>query len=145
VTHSQAEIVRQLLVDLVLGYEPNTTTSWSAFAFKEPQQPDNCLSVFNTQGMSDGRAMIDGELMDHLGFQIRSRGVDVPTMRAKLAAVRTSLAGVYQRTVVIDSSYYLIQCVSNIGQILYLGDESPNSKRQLGTLNATLAVDELPL
>lgn len=143
-THSQAEIVQQALRDLGFGTTPNAVP-WPVFCMKEPATPDNCVTTYNTQGTSDGRAMIDGELLDHLGIQIRVRGTDVPTVRAKLQAARTLIAGVYHQTVHVGSSAYFLRNFASIGQILYLGDESPVSKRQIGTLNATLAVDELPL
>lgn len=135
---SPAEIIRQLLIDLGLATAAST---WPVFATGEPASPDNCITVTDTVGTSDGRSMIDGELYTHFGFQVRVRSTDHDTGWLKAAVIRTHLArSVYQRTVAMDIQRYFIQAITNIGQVLPLGKEVAVSKRSLFTVNATVPI-----
>jgi hypothetical protein len=47
--HFPADIIRQLLIDLGVGLDV-TATDWPAFSQKEPDSPDNVITVFDTMG-----------------------------------------------------------------------------------------------
>ena len=144
-THGTAQIVQQLLVDLGLGTLRSASPSgaWPVFRGVEPDLPDNAITVYGTVGLDDGRSMIDGELFDQPGFQVRVRGTDGDVAVEKVEAIRTSLAvSVRLRDVRVEAATYLVWSVSRIGQVLVLGLETPKSKRSLCTLNAQLAVRE---
>lgn len=140
--HSPADILRTALVALGQGTEPSSHGAWPLFATGEPSSPDNAVTVFDTQGGSDGRAMGSGELFQHWGVQVRVRSVDHATGWHKTGAIRYALStGCYQQGVVMtDSTTYLIHAVTNIGEVVALGKEVPSSKRNLFTLNAKVSV-----
>lgn len=142
--HSPADIIGGLLIFLEVGTGPEDNDLWPVFVAGEPARPDNCITVYDTQGQDDGRAMVDGELIDHNGFQIMIRAKDHRTGYLKADEIRTALAKLtYNVSVYLDSSVYLVYCVTKIGQILCLGKESPTSKRSLFTINAMVPLETL--
>ena len=150
---SAAAVIRQLLLDLGLGvaasYSDNKYTgqAWPVFNDGEPASPDNCITVYETQGQDDGRDMISGEQMTHVGFQIRVRAVDQPTGRPKINTIRTGLStqvgyGLIgsQRYVTVGSNRYTVWAIAGIGNVITVGKESPSSTRFIFTLNALAAI-----
>lgn len=140
---SPATIARQLLVDLGLGTQPAAAGAWPVYASQEPDTPDNCITVYATQGTDDGRLQVDGSLQGHLGFQVRIRSDGYETGWQKGDAIQTTLATqVLRETVVVGANVYLVQCVAKIGDILELGKEQ-GSYRFLFTINAVLSVRQI--
>lgn len=144
-THSPADIVRKLLVDAGQGVaSDNTSTDWQCFASGEPSNPDNCITVYDTEGTSDGRHMVNGQLQYHYGIQLRIRGIDHKTGYDKAQTLRTWISeACYLATVSIDSSRYLVHAITHIGQVIALGKDVPRSKRNLFTINATVPLRQL--
>jgi hypothetical protein len=140
-SQSPAAIIRQMLIDLGLGVNPapdgQTAIPWSVFHSQEPDRPDECITVFTTEGTDDGRSMHDGDLWHHYGFQVRLRSRDDKVGYAKGSLIRNTLAkGVYMRTVSIGTSVYQIQCIAKIRSVLPIGKEASATKRALFTINA---------
>jgi hypothetical protein len=155
--NSPADVLSYLLIALGQATDPTVTTpadlpapTWPAFVTKEPDQPDSCITVKDTVGRSHGRSMIDGEVWYHHGFQVRVRSGDHPTGWAKLNAMRAFLAKtVYANQLTLPGSAqpsghtYLIHCINNIGPVIPLGYDNPQSKRELFTLNAMIVLKQL--
>lgn len=146
--HPPCEILRKALTNLGLGSFP-PAEPWPIWAGNEGDRPDDAITIRDTTGRSDGRSMIDGELFEHNGFQVRIRSADERDGWAKATAIREALAKtVYETAVTIaegqgDGEDYLIHCISRIGQILFIGKESSQSSRTLHTLNAMMSVKQL--
>ena len=88
--------------------------------------------------------MPTGELLGHEGIQLRFRSVDAPRGWLKADAVQTALAEeIYQNSVVIESSDYVVHCFARIGNVMSLGKESPTSKRNVFTLNAVVSLKQV--
>ena len=135
--HSTADVIRKLLIDLSLGTQPSANADWPVYCASEPSFPDNCITVYDTEGMSDGRSMVDGEVWGHNGFQIRIRAVSHTVGWLKADSIWVALSLVQRVTVTpaVDTSY-LIPCIAGIGDVLVLGKDM-NSSRRLFTINAT--------
>ena len=147
-THSPADVVRWLLVGspLNLGADPTVLPlgAWPLYESNEPSTPDNCVTLYDTDGKDDGRSMIDGQVLDHYGFQVRIRSVDKSTGRVKADAIRDALMGaIYQNGVVIGAANYWVHCIANIGRALFIGTDSPNTKRSLHTINAVVSLYQI--
>lgn len=139
--HSQAEIIAKVLISLGLG---NVTTSsiWPIFSTNEPNVPDNCITVYDTAGLSDGRIM-HGEATYHAGFMVRVRSKDHPTGWVKVEQIRQALAeSVYDRTVLIGVTTYMVQSITRFGQSIPLGKD-PDSKCSVFSLNATCVIQRV--
>lgn len=140
---SAADIVRVLLIDLGQGVRASTRgdgTPWPITTGKELPKPDEVITVKDTQGTDDGRIMIDGSLVYHYGLQIRIRSMDERTGYTKAETVRTALAAVRRRVATVNGSGYKVHAITHIGPVLPIGDEAPQSRRKVFTLNCTAAI-----
>lgn len=152
--YAPADILRWLLVakgavgdPTVLDpvtYQP--TQDWPCYHSVEPDLPDNCLTLYDTEGQDDGRGMLDGKIWEHPGFQLRVRGVDQATAYAKVKQLRdymTKPSNILMSGVTVGSgplaNSYVIHCLAGFGRIIPLGQDGGNSKRFLFTLNAYIA------
>lgn len=148
-TNSPAEILRAVLITLSLGTDPTPWAAgsgnpWPVFAAGEPNIPDDCITVYDTMGVDHGQSMVDLELYQHYGCQIRVRSSDHQTGWDKADAIRRQASRFGQRSISgpLLSGTYLVWAVAKMGQVLPLGKESPSSKRSVFTVNAQLAVDQ---
>lgn len=141
--HSPAQVVQQMMIDLGDGTDGSLNNAWPVFATVEPDDPDNCITVYDTQGTDDGRTMVDGKASVHHGIQVRVRAYDHPTGYVKAKTVRNDFETVLNRQVSLDSQLYLVECITKIGDVLPLGQDAPNSKRRAFTLNVTTPITRL--
>lgn len=133
-THSPAEIIRQLLIDLGVG---TASGSWPVKFATEPDNPDNVITVYNAAGRSSGRVQNGGERQEHHGFQVRVRSTSesVGYVKARVIAVALD-ENVLLTTVTVDSSTYRIQSISRTGDVISLGKNHPTTNLNLFTINA---------
>lgn len=144
--HSPADIVRRLLVALDLGEDPTATSSpaWSVYVGAEPDKPDNCITLFDTEGRISGNTQADGEIQEYHGIQIRVRATDYATGYAKARAIAVTLdAEVERDSVTISSDDYCVCSVTRTSDVIGLGMDKPASRRQLFTINALANVRPL--
>ena len=133
--HSPAEVVRQLLIDLSLG-EDSQSSDWSVFVGVQPDSPDNCITVYDTTGILDGKVQFTGDTLEQHGVQIKIRARTVPLGRARSNLIGKKLDQDVQRTeVTVDSDDYLVHGVQR-GNILHLGHE-PESRNRGWSINCT--------
>ncbi len=148
--HNQSQITRQLLIDRsaavngVGQYVAGTYNGdpWPVFATNEPDVPDNCVTVYDTQGTDDIRSSVDGIQEYHPGVQVRVRALDVNVGKRRAELIRAMLEQVYGARVVVDTAHYEVHNYAKIGRVLTIGTEQ-GTKRIIFTVNATLAVRQL--
>lgn len=141
--HSAAYVLRSALIALGQVTAPSSQTAWPIFVDNEPNLPDNCVTIYNTLGSDDGRAMVDGELFKHKGLQLRIRCVDEPTGWEKISGIQIVIAeSIRNYFLTIDGEPYRINAVTRIQDPIPLGTEQ-TSKRLLFTLNCTLSFRKL--
>ncbi len=144
--HSPADVIRHLLIQLGEGSDPGDGTTpptqpWPVYKGVSPSSPDQILVVTDTQGQVDGVSMLDGELYQHYGFQVKVRDTSEPSTKAE--QIRQAFAGRTRLvTVTIGSARYLVWKVAKVGQVLYLG-KPPGTKRSQFTVNAMAVIDPL--
>lgn len=145
--HSPADVVRKLLITLELGHAspPTSADQWPIYVSAEPTDPDNVITLYDTEGRSHGRVHNDGERQEHHGFQVRVRARTHPLGYAKAKAIAETLdTGIYQEVVTMpDDTHYLVHAVSRGSDVLPIGFESPTSKRVLFTINALVALRQV--
>jgi hypothetical protein len=144
--HSPADVLRRLFIAVGLGTNPTASPlgTWPIYATGEPGSPDEVLTVYDTAGSSDGRSMVDGEMFQHYGFQLRIRAATAKRGYEKAESIRRQMAEViYNEVVTIDDAVYRIPCIVRIGDVLALGKETPQSKRSLFTINALAPIHRL--
>lgn len=162
--HSPAVIVAQLLVDLGLAVAPSYAVGqdgivsysgqpWPAFSTSEPDFPDEVVTVYDQLGTNSGRFQFSGALQEFYGLQARIRSLDHDGGWIKADSIRRAWAAapgqpapfVYDRTVTVLGSVYLVSCFSNVKEVMILGKDSPDTKRSLFTVNAQARIDVFPI
>ena len=139
-THSPADVIRYLLIDLSLGTLPSASGDWPIIANRELDSPDNLITVFDTAGLRNGR-VADGEVQEHEGFQIRVRAGTQTVGQAKINAIKQAIDNsVLNKSVVIGASTYIVYAISRRSGPFYLGQDVETSKRIVFTINAVVAL-----
>jgi len=131
--HSPAHILHQAFIDDAVGVDPSTDADWQAFINALPDDDSfrhNALCVRDTTGILDGRIQGTGETVEHPGIQIRIRGVDFETARAKAASIATVVDGWIRKAVTVGGTNYTIQAFTRTGAILALGNEEQDRHRR---------------
>lgn len=137
-SHSQADLVRWLIIDLGEGSDPLDSLAWPVSATMEPHTPDNCITVYDTEGFNTGRDLVSGRILEKPGIQVRLRSVDHKTGYVKMMALRRALSeGWRNRLVTVDTTTYLIYSLVKFSPIASLGKES-SSGRRLFTFNCLI-------
>ena len=154
---SPAVIVARLLQDLGLAAVPayavaqdgSVTYSgqpWPSFSTSEPDFPDECVTVYDQQGIDSGRFQYSGKLQSFYGIQVRVRSLTHDSGWSKADAIRKAMAeSVYERTVTLGSNVYVVGNFNNLKQVLSLGKDAPDTKRSLFTVNATALINMIPI
>ncbi len=162
-THSPADVLRHALVNAGSALSPVVTLpsaggAWPIFVDAEPDKPDSCITIYNTVGIINARSMIDGEMYEHQGIQVRVRDANSQEAYRETKV----LANALDETILLDQvvigytttsggitttgdATYTLYAVSRKGGILSLGKESPKSKRNLYTINAIMALTQTNL
>lgn len=151
-THSAADVVRWLLINLGHGTRPSVGEEWPISMGKEPSSPDDAITVYATEGTNHGRTMPDGERQGNQGIQVRVRSGTGPRGFQKALALATALDGVYWATVTVPANTagvypvaagtYSVQSVRNVGDVVGIGTEAPTSERQIFVFNAEVTLKQ---
>jgi len=142
-THPPAEIIGQLLVDLSVG--TNTLSAdWAVFIESEPDTPDESITVFDTANTYQGTIQISGETQEFHGIQVRVRGGRYSTAWAIVNDVAVKMDTQVKRDIVtLSSSTYNVHGAHRTSGPIHLGRESPQSKREIFTLNYLVSIRQV--
>jgi len=137
--HSPAQIIAQLLIDLSVGTDPASETTWPVYNTSLPDSTssDNAICVYDTTGEMDSRMMIGGEWEERYGINIRIRSSDHVAGVAKMNALAVALDTQVQNAAVAmttPTSVYAVQSVSRRSGPFDNGPE-PTSGRRVFTVN----------
>jgi len=137
---STAGIVQQLLIDLNLATDPTVGSEWPVYCGYEPDDPDDCITVYDTGSALQGFRQPDGRAVEQPTVQIRVRSAAYLDGWTKARAIADALDALDLRTVSLsESESYLIYAATRTTGILYLGREQRGAARNLFTLNAKVA------
>lgn len=149
--NSAADVLGILLVDLGLGTAPVTVGrqgEWPVYTEDEPDTPDNCITIYDTEGVGRGKTMPDGEVQEAHGIQVRVRAKTHTVGFAKAREIAVTLDPLSMRTVSVPTgnvtNRYRIWSLSRIGDVLAIGKQFPANKRRLFTLNYLVSLRQLP-
>jgi len=140
--HSPADIVATLLIALGLGQSPTENTpTWPIFVSREPDTPDSVITVYDTSGRLQGRFQTSGEVQEAFGIQVRVRDASHQDGYAKARAIAVALdESISQESVTVDAATYTVVDVARTSGVFTLGTESPESKRNIFTINAVASL-----
>ena len=154
-THSPADILARILVELELGVTPeaNSLTRWQIFIGNEPDLPDEVITIYDTAGSDEGRVMADGERQEHHGIQARVRSRTHQGGWERIRRIALALdEDIYQYPLEIVGHNYLTHCLSVVGRVNRLqggigGKASAgviaDSNLYVFTVNALMSVREV--
>jgi hypothetical protein len=142
ITHSPAEIMAQLLVDLGMATGPGGSGSWPVFKTGITDKPDDCIAVTDTAGIDDGAFLGPGATTEqHYGVQIMVRAATHPRCWVKTEAIRQALRAMdNMKTVWIGAASYTLPAVCRLAPPTVIGKDRPDSTRVLMSLNPTFAI-----
>lgn len=93
--HSPARIIKQLLVDYGLGFDPEVgtagTSPWAIYRGREPDRPDDLIKVSDTTPRGEGDTQTDGIHQQHEGIQVFVRSADYDRGYRKINAISLAL------------------------------------------------------
>lgn len=145
--HPPAKIIIRHLVAVGLAVAPAAGAVWPCYYGDEPDEPDNCLTVYDTDGKVNGREHVAGEVQEHYGIQVRLRCAPnaITVGFQKLGAIMQHFDKTVNRTLVpYGSDTYRIQAISRTSGIVSLGRESITSKRRIYVMGAIVSLRLLP-
>lgn len=152
--HSPADVVRQLVLDLGLGTDPDDEPGedWPVFAHSLPDLPDAAMAVTDTAGRDHGSSQLTGELFTAYGWQLRVRGVThAGGAWQKADECRRSLSErCTQRVVTLanltgtDTTDYTVHCLHGFGQVLTGAEPSSAGRRTVFSLNGLISLTRRP-
>jgi hypothetical protein len=146
--HSTAQILVRLAIVSNIAQSPVGGAAWPITYAQMPDNPDNYLTIYDTSPVKDGRLMVSGEVIEHLGVSLRIRGWPHNTGYSKALQFQQHWDGVRNATVNlpaepnIPATSYLVQNITRVGGILPLGQE-PGKTRLIWTLNGLVTLKRL--
>src|SRR5438132_8051410 len=111
--HSPADIISRLLIavasDMLTDPSLVPLQAWPCYVSREPDVPDDVVTIYDTMGRDDGQVMNDGELQEHPGIQIRIRATRPDIGYDKARTIATTLdKGIYANRITVDGVSYLV-------------------------------------
>lgn len=139
--HLPSLILREYLIkpDLGIGTDPDDDSAWPIYAPKEPDGADNLILVTDTAGVSKGRTSPDAERDEVYGIFVRLRSAD-HTGGSRAWTLAMALDNIDNEVVVLDGTSYIIRSVQRTSPVIPLGENVPNSRRYVFTVNALASV-----
>lgn len=143
--HSPADVVRRLVIGLGHGTAPAIPPgAWPVYIGTEPSAPDDCVTVFDTEGRIVGAVQHNGEVQEYHGIQVRVRAADYATGYAKARAIAVALdTDVERDAVTVGAGSYCACSVTRTSDVVSLGLDRPQGRRQVFTFNALANVRQL--
>lgn len=141
--HGQHDITRKILSLLGLGTHPDTGQPWPIYVDQEPDFPDNCITIYETSGINEGKLMPTGEDVEHPGLQIQVRceASQPPVGRKKTREIKSSLDQLTSPySLSFEGISYTIYSFNPQGSIIPLGRDMTNKNRFLWTINYTVSL-----
>ncbi len=145
--HPPAKVVIAYLIDQALVAKPAAGASWPCYYGDEPDTPDNCVTIYDTDGRLSGREHVGGEMQGSHGIQVRLRCGPSQILAGyqKLMAISQNFDTAVNRTLVpLGNDTYRIQSISRTSDILSLGREDTASARRIYVFNALVSLRLLP-
>lgn len=147
--HSPAHIIRNLLVTLGLGTDPDDNNDWPMFVSREPNTPDSVITLYDTSSRLQGRFQKTGETQEHYGIQLRVRSASYVDGYAKANALTVALDESIKRYDVsmedvsgTGTSTYRVYAVTRTTGVIDIGKDVATSKRNLFTINAVVSLQQ---
>ena len=141
-SHTPAFILRSRIISDGKGSEWSEANprQWPIFVDGEPNLPDNCITIRDTNNRDLGFNQPRKELQEYYGVQVRVRAKDVPTGFPKYNSLVVAIERYIRDTVTIGNVVYRL--TSYVASDMFLGKETAVSRRVIWTINAMLDIHQ---
>lgn len=156
--HAPREVVRALLIQLGVGTDGQSYAAWPVFHGMEPNDPDNCITLFDDDSTHHGRTQVNGEVQEHYNVEIRVRAAGVTTgtalqhgsqaVRSKINSIVRALDQQVRMTNVNvtnemgNTTPYVVHAASRNGGVADLGRQRENKERYVNTVSYSIAITQ---
>jgi len=135
---SPADVIRELVIDLADGTEPDDDLAWPVFCESMPDAPDNAICVYNAEGIQHGSLMVGGTVAEHYGIQVMVRSNDIGDAYIRSKQIfRNFDTGVNRTNVIVSTDTYR---VDNIGRVGLPTKAGVDGRRFLYSFNSLAAI-----
>jgi hypothetical protein len=141
IEHSPSQILQRLVINSGNANEPGLGP-WPLSYSQMPSSPSNFLTLYDTQGVPDGRLMPTGKKIIHPGLQLRVRATTHQISFLKANGLAQYFDTVLRASVVLGAKTYRVQNISRTGDPISLGQEE-GTTRILFTVNMIATILEL--
>lgn len=150
-THSPADVIRALAIQLGLGAMPEyssgvQTATWPIFRWNEPDRPDDSITVMDTAGRTGATTHQGVEVSEYHGIQVRVRSADGDEGFAKARAIAVAFDSVNHVKVTAGPSAtarrYIVKSIVRTSDVIKAGPDVPQGKRQVFTVNFVASLRE---
>jgi hypothetical protein len=144
-THSPADVLSRILIDLNLGTDPAAGGEWPVYVGDEPAPapggvPDELITVSDTTGVNDGRSMPTGERFERHGVQVKLRARRHDTGWERMDRICHAInEDILRRDVTIDGHAYLVQTVGGVRRVHEFKKDAKSELRYF-SINGLMAV-----
>ena len=114
---------------------PSEEDDWPLYVSHLPDGINNSGCLYDTSGISDGRLMDTGKMIEHHGIQLTIRSDDYSIGRAKAEEIALSLDAVFNDAVDIGDEEFEIQNVKRMSNVISLGLEEDSRRNYLFTVD----------
>lgn len=142
--NAPGDIVRRLLISKGFGVAP-PLTNWPIYHSNEPDTPDNTITVYDSPTSElDRRYHPTNHQEVRHGIQIRVRSAthDPGYIKANQIAIGCDTQ-MDQEILTIGSNQYCINSIVRRSDVISLGKETPQSKRNLFVINAVVSLKQI--
>ncbi|KKK87216.1 hypothetical protein LCGC14_2755460 [marine sediment metagenome] len=143
---SPSLIFSEYLIDEGIFTDSSLNVNWPMYISTMPDADtveSDVGTIYDTEGLKDGRIMVDGENIFHKGNQIRIRSKNYADGWAKAEEVIALFEAVADVSIVINSITYEIKNVTQTTSIIPLGVEEGTKRRDLFTINFLSTIKEV--
>ncbi len=143
--HSPAKVLAEILKLAELTGEPDAA-SWPTFLSSMPDGDDvsvNCIAIYDTVGMVEGRLLSSGLYLIQYGLMIRLRAAAYEQGWEKGIELQEYIQTINRRDVEIEGETYLVDNLSLTSPFASNGHEPGAKRRELFSMNLFMGFRDL--
>lgn len=134
-TDSPACVIQNYLINQGLATNPIDGGSWPVYCGLLPDSPDNAIAVFDTTGISQGKAHVTGETFWNYGIQVMVRSKTESVGSAKVLAIYSDFENLRRHRLTLQGIRWQIDVINLPAGHTLIGYESEASRRRIYTMN----------
>jgi hypothetical protein len=144
-TASPAQLIAQFLVNQGVGSAPAGALAWPISVGFSPDgtgAQDSSITIYDTEGVGDGRILFTGEEINHPGVQVRVRAQAYGDGWGKMVELTHFLALLFRQTLTVGLYDYLVYNAFQVAPPASLGQEQSAKRRYLSTVNYLISLQD---